>query len=86
MATRTLNRLNASMVAVAKGPAKPVGRVTALAIDKNHNRRWVFCMRAMGRRASYRWPISRTHYPTRGRSRDAMNTSLARESCSFNAE
>ncbi len=42
MATRTLNRLNASLVAVAKGPKSlSDGGHLSLAIDKNHNKRWV---------------------------------------------
>jgi integrase len=80
MATRTLNRLTASGVAVAKGPATlSDGGHLSLKIDKNGNKRWIFLYARNGRERELSlgpWPA--LSLAAARKKRDAWNATLAR--------
>ncbi len=80
MAARTLNRLTASGVAVAKGPATlSDGGHLSLKIDKNGNKRWIFLYARNGRERELSlgpWPA--LSLADARKKRDAWNATLAR--------
>jgi integrase len=77
---RTLNRLGASKIATAKGPATlRDGGHLCLLIDKNNNKRWVFIYANKGREREISiGPFPAVSLADARKRRDAMNASLAK--------